>query len=299
MGLEVITAEVPRLDGCPALNRLKCFVTQLGVVPTLEHVFRDKAGRPLNLKSIFPEDDVSTSGSGHGEVILRCKEIISNADNSNPVIQVPGKVTDARNGVVQFDLTAEMVKLAGIYQLSIAIFDQNSRNVKVDQPILWVERSLFRLDTTDTTFNQGPPTLQDVRQAMIDSSPAENTLLDSVEFTDDQIAGALVKPVRQWNETPPPLRPPLDTRTFPFLEAWIGAIVGHLFMFAAHNYRRNVLQTNAGGINIADKAKEPQYLQAGQLQLQNYTNFVQYKKLEINTALCSGSVGSTYGRRFW
>lgn len=286
-----VQAETPIIDDCPVLTRIKLYVVTLGVIPTIEHVFRDRNGQPLNVESLF------TTGS-EGSVVLRIKEIVSPAGPHNPAREIGGTCIDPASGVAQFNLDAEMVKYAGVYQLSVALKNHAGAIKHIDNPVLWIERSLFSLDASDRTYNSGPPTLQELRQAIMDNGSAENLLLDDVEFHDDQIAYAVGKPLAYWNETPPPLKRTMDTRIFPFREAWTNAICGHLFMIAAHNYRRNHLPYNAGGVAVDDRNKEPQYLQMGTKLLEEWKDFVRTKKYEINTSLFTGSVSSIYGGLF-
>ena len=289
--LASVQAEIPVIDDCPVLTRLKLYVATLGVVPTIEHIFRDRRGLPLNLSSYF------VSGS-EGSVVLRIKEIVAPAGPHNPAREIGGTCVDPASGMARFALDSEMVKYAGVYQLSVALKDHAGAIRHVENPVLWVERSLFAIDTSDRTFNSGPPTLQELRQAIMDNGAAENLLLDDVEFHDDQIAYAVGKPLNYWNETPPPLKRLMATRIFPFREAWTNAICGHLFMIAAHNYRRNHLPYNAGGVAVDDRNKEPQYLQMGNKLLDDWKEFVRIKKYEINTGLFVGSVNSIYGGLF-
>lgn len=297
--LGVITADVPVLEGCPLLSRLKLFVTQLGVVPTIEHTVRDRQGTPLDLSSLFDDASESEGTTASDQLYVRSKELVAPASSSNTVYQAAGTVVDAAAGLVRFTLESDAVRAAGVYQLSISLHDAAGNRIYVDNPLMLVERSLFPLDlSVAQPYDQGPPTLQEIRQSLMDSGAGDNLLLDNVEFSDDQIAYAFARPVRQWNDTPPPLRPSLDTRSYPFLEPWTRAICGHLLLTAAHNYRRNHLPYSAGGMSIDDKNKETQYLRAGKDLLDEYSQFVQYKKVEINTALFTGSVHSIYGGIF-
>ena len=317
----VVRAEVPILDGCPALTRLKAYVVPLGITPVVEHVMRDRKGNPIDLTAMMTGEPMNTSTdpagiflmenegilgqenaefdpSFSGRLYLRCREIVSPAGPNNPVLQSEGWCVSAASGTIRFQLLPDMVCRAGIYQLSIAVADAVNNTLAVDNPVLWVERSLFSMTANEGGFIQGPPTIQELRQAMMDNGPAENMLLDAVEFTDDQLAFAASRPIQQWNSTPPPIRPPKDTRDFPFHEEWMSAICGHLFTMAAHNYRRNHLPYSAGGMSIDDKNKEREYAMAGKGLLDAWMDFVRSKKYEINIAGFMGSVNSIYGGLF-
>jgi len=297
-----ITAGVPNVDGCPSLKRMKVYVTQVGIVPVLEHTFRDSDGNPLDISDHFPDDDSSAGSEGstgsasveEGTVGLRSKELISNVSAANnPIIAVNGVVISAEAGLVRFPLKALQVKHAGIYQLSMGIRDADENLVHIENPLLWVERSLFATD--DPTYNLGPPTIMEIREAIYDTGAADNLLLDEMEFSDDQLASAAGRPLQEWNAMPPPLRPQVSTKNFPFREMWMRAICGHLFRIAAHNYRRNTLPYQAGGLSINDKDKEQPYMQIGMALQQEWREWMMAKKVEINQALFVGAMESCYG----
>jgi hypothetical protein len=93
---------------------------------------------------------------------------------------------------------------------------------------------------------------------MRDNGPADNSLLDDVEFDAAEITQAVLRPIMYWNETPPPIQPLLTTKTFPFREMWMVGIQSYLFDMVSSHYRRNQLAYNAGGLSIDDKNKEQQ-----------------------------------------
>jgi len=301
--LGTITASIPNVEDCPALTRMKIFVTQLGIKPTLEHTFRDAAGNPIDLSELFPgaaggNDSVSESQADEGAVWLRTKELVAPVNSStNPLLSTQGTVISAAGGTARFPTLATMVRNSGIYQLSFAVVDAENEIKVVNAGLLWVERSLFGSD--DETHNLGPPTVLELRQAVLDTGGVDNLLLDDIEFGDDVLATAIGRPLQFWNSRPPPIRPQIDTRNFPFRENWLRAICGHLYEIAAANYRRNHLPYNAGGVAVDDKKKEEPYLRVGAMLLDEWRQFVDYKKLEINQQLCIGSVSSSYGGVFF
>ena len=302
--MEIITAGIPEKDDCPVLTRIKAFIVNQGVLGTLEHTIRDRKGRPVNLSVYFatPESEsFSTSASGEtGSVELRAKEWTGTGWSAerNPVWQIAGEAHDPEKGVVRADLEKSLVAKPGIYELSWGIRNAAGDLVMTNQGIMSVEKTLFgSLD--DIKNNEGPPTINEIRMWMMDSSAAENSLLDDVEFADDQIMLALTAPIRQWNETPPPIER-FTTRDFPFRGAWATGALAQLYKMAAAHYRRNFLQTSGGGVSVADKAKEREYLSEA-MRLQNeYDSWLINKKVEINMKKFVGQSRSAYsGRGGW
>jgi hypothetical protein len=302
--LLTVQAGLPVIEGCPVLTRTKVFVIQQGTTPTLEHVFRNRNGEPIDLIGYTDASaSASTSASDSqspevSTIVMRCKELIAPVESTNPVKEVEAVVVDSEAGVVHVALEDDTAPLPGVYQLSFGIMNTAGRAIATDSALLIVEKSLFSRLDINQEFNFGPPRLEDIRMTLIDHV-GDNLLWETVEFSDEQLAHAIARPVRMWNEQPPPLRPAVDTRNFPFTENWRNGIVGHLLQTAAHSYRRNVLNTRAGGMDVSDKAKEKEYLQASLMYLNDYKTWLTAKKLEINCSLFAGTVGSIYGRMFY
>jgi len=297
---EVISPEIPNVEDCPALSRTPVYVVPGGENPIIEHPFKDKDGNPLNFCHLWPCDseDSQSAGDVTGSTFMRMKEVVSPAHPChNPVVEVEGEMVNPETGTAHYGpLDNYHTDRPGVYELSFAVKDGDTI-VATDMSLMWIERSLFVDPMVDDTFHKGPPGVQNLRMALLDF-PESNLLLDDYEFKIDQLMHALTWPVTTWNSTPPPLRPALDTRDFPFRNEWTQATCGILFRHAAHGYRRNHLPYSAGGVSVDDHNKETQYLQASELVLSEYKDFVRYKKLEINTSLCTGSVNSIYGGLF-
>jgi hypothetical protein len=100
--------------------------------------------------------------------------------------------------------------------------------------------------------------------------------------------------VDQWNEEPPSVRT-YSYADFPYRYQQTEAAIGHLLNLAAHNYRRNSLQYNAGGRTVSDKEKAPEYERAAEMRLQKYQDFMTRKKVEINISNSYGGFeGATW-----
>ena len=301
--MPVVRAEIPELDDCPILTRLKAFVVDQGVEATLEHTMRDRKGKPVDL-SAWLADPVSESGSSStssppaGTVKIRVKEWLGEgmSESVNPIWEEWGEPVNPEKGIVQATLTEGMVENAGIYEINWAVINDSGRPVMIDRALMSVERSLFPVALETLYTNLGPPTLQEIRMMMMDSSKNENLLLDNVEFSDEQIMLALTKPIRMWNETPPPIER-FTTRNFPFKGAWTSAALGELHIMMAHHYRRNMLQHQAGGVAVNDKNKEREYMAEGQRLLQEYAAWLSNKKVEINVKKFCGQSPSAYSSR--
>lgn len=292
-----IRAEIPHLDGCRILTRLKAFVVDQGVRETLEHTFRDRDGRVADLSAYFPDGSDSSASASEGEspeILVRVKEFLNqtSSQTNNPIWELEGAVVDATKGLVTAQLTKSLVDKAGIYEMSWGVVS-GGNPLKIDRAIMSVERSLWPERLEDARQDKGPPTLQELRMRIKDSSKSENPLLDATEFSTEEFLLALAEPVRQWNEQTPRLRQ-FNTRTFPWRGAWILGVSAQLHIMAAHHYRRNMLKSQGGGVVIADKDKEREYLAEGQRLWAEYIEWLEHKSREINLRSFSGNVPSIY-----
>lgn len=303
--LDVIRAGIHDMDDCPVLRRIKAFIVDQGLRAVLEHTVRDRQGRPVDLSAYLeisadvPGSESSQSlGIANGSATLRVKDILGAGSNTarNPVWEVAVTGYDPLAGIVRSaKLPASLVERSGIYQLSWAIKDSNGEVILINDGLLSIERSLYPSSNTVLQKDLGPPTVNEIRMAIMDSDPTENQyLLDNLEFGDEQIVQAIVAPVEFWNEVPPPIRK-FTTRDFPFRWHWKQGIAARLHIVAAAHYRRNFLQGHAD-----DKGKEREYLNYGQNLWGEYTQWVHNKKVEINLKGFRGEVWSAYsGRSGW
>ena len=298
--MSIVKAGIPKMDDCKILTRLKAFIVDQGVVPTLEHTFRDRTGNPQDLSEWLASGtsesaSSSSSAAPAGVVKLRIKEWMGWGTGArNPIWDVYGDAVDAATGVVRVELEPDIVEKAGIYELNWAVVDENGRPKVIDRGIMSVEKSMFPVDLINVYKDLGPPTIQEVRMRLMDSSKNENLLLDDIEFKDEQILQAMWEPVRFWNEVPPPIER-FTTRTFPFRGAWITGVLAQLHMTMAMHFRRNTFRGAAGG--TSDKDREKEYMAEGQRLWSEYQAWVYNKKVEINLKKFSGSNPSQYSTR--
>lgn len=302
MPLNTITSELPQIDGCTLFTSIKAILADQGVPATVEHVLRGRNGRPLDLSELFPgasTDSVSEDAAA-GAVKVRIKEAIADELDpvNNPLWELKATVVDAAEGVITFKLPKACVEYAGIYTVSLGVLDAEGTPLAVDSAIMSVEKSLWASKLDVNLQQAGPPSLIEIRNIIVDRDPADNSLIDRVEFSTDQVMEAICQPVQYFNDQPPPIVK-FNTRNFPFQSAWQDAIVGNLLIMAAHNYRRNQLAYSAGGISVDDKNKEGPYLAYGNQLMQGYKDFVLNKKVEINVKGFMGSIASPFGRGAW
>lgn len=305
---DVIRPLQTAVEGCPVLPKLQCHEIQMGQRAQLLWNFKSPQGKPVNLVNCAgscsfstasgePFDAGGTPGCG---VTLRLREVTGVDPINDQVVSVAGAIVDPVAGLVRAEpLPSAIVRAAGLYLEEWAFFDNNGDMLFSNQCYLFVNRGLFGLNSDPFQQNLGPPTLSEIRLSLRDNAAADNTLLDAVEFDAAEIAQAVIRPIQHWNETPPPLRPPQTTKTFPFREMWLLGIQTNLLETAANHYRRNRLNYTAGGISVDDKNKEAEYKAAATQLRQQFQEMLRAKKMEINLALFSGTIGSPYQGMFY
>ena len=192
---------------------------------------------------------------------------------------------DARQGLVTFHIDKMRTELTGVW-LGMAIVWQHG-----------VQRKLvpfyFEVQPNLTNINPGPLTVYEIRLAVRDVCPEMNFLLDTVEFSTEEIMWAIRRPIDYWNEIPPPLGH-FTPLTFPFRYFWLEAVVGELLRTVAVWLRRNDLDYTAAGVTIDDRKKWPTYLQMAQERQAKWEKFVRDKKIEMNIEGGYRSLGGYY-----
>jgi hypothetical protein len=129
----------------------------------------------------------------------------------------------------------------------------------------------------------------EVRMAMRDMCPDSNFLLDSVEFSQEEIMWAIRRPVEYWNGALPPVAE-YTVDSFPFRYEWLDATVGELLLMAAIWMRRNDLDYSAAGLQIMDTKKWPDYYKIGMEKKAHWQEYTKEKKKSLNAEAAYGSI---------
>jgi len=296
------------VDGCPVLPKLQCHQVQMAQDARLLWNFKSPQGDFVDLSDCLsgcslsstsgtPFDPIGTPGCGP---TLRIREITGYDPVRDKIHPVNVTIMDASTGLVRADpLPDAVMRHPGVYLEEWAFFDGYGNMLFSNQCCTFVRRGLFGVNPNPNMRNLGPPTIEEIRLAMRDNAPADNVLLDDFEFDAAEIAQAVTRPIQYWNETPPPIMPPQTTKTFPFREMWLLGIQAYLFDMVASHYRRNQLAYTAGGVAVDDKNKEQQYRNTSTLLNQQFREMLRAKKMEINIASFSGTMGSPYSGMFY
>lgn len=202
-------------------------------------------------------------------------------DTTEYLIREDATVND--DGTISVNLNSDHTKKSGLFPAAVVVLDKDGRIVSEHSMYLCVDQGL----NYDAQPGSDPVTIADVRMALMDHSPEDNTLLDDLEFSDLQIIAAIKRPVNEWNETPPDIRR-YTYSNFPWREFWLKGACAYLLEAAAHRYNRNTMPHNASGLSMDTMNKGTLYMGAAVALKQEWKSFIMAKKTEINMADCWG-----------
>lgn len=310
MNQHIIVPQTPRdaVTGKTILTRTKAVEIKGQQKARIEHVMTDIHGAPVDLRNCLclDENSVSLSESNSEcpcryKLVFRMCEYLSGGGK-----EYEAEVVDGEAGKVAVNLLPEDTTLPGVYFGEFALIECDadvSDNPTGDTTVVFsnklyviVGRNLWN-NRMNCVSPAGPPSIAEVRLHLRDSSADESYLLDNVAFSDEEIAQATYLPVQYWNEIPPPIGL-FNTNSFPYRYHWLMAITGYLFLTVAEQQRRNNLAYSAGGVQINDQNREPNYEQAADRRLKEWREFVKRKKAEINLSNAFGGVGSDYRHNY-
>lgn len=283
-------------EGCEIIERLRAVLApQGGEDLVVVWAVRDGNGRPVNLDcptdssqslSVNPDDETGLAVKvrfGPCDFCVRCAGG-----------EVVAEIQDAAAGKVRFTLPAEITAKAGIYVFNVGVF-KNGKLVLVDKGILSIEPSLFG-DPQQSCPTV--PTVEEIRRHLRDTGVENELLNNEVQFSTPEIVAALLTPIRIWNEWPPDIAR-YTCSNFPYTHHWRQGVVAELLRAAAHNYMRNDMPVNHGGLQGNLKNKYDQFLRLAQQYANEYERFVRYKKTQLNLRQFSGRLGSPYRGAIW
>tara|TARA_Y100000592_G_C5466747_1_gene317166 strand:- start:1364 stop:2239 length:876 start_codon:yes stop_codon:yes gene_type:complete len=229
--------------------------------PVIQDTLRLANGQPLNLTN---SDVIYVVKGSAGSSTVDMNEVCS--------------IVDAEKGMVKFAVQAGQLPGPGIYLAAYNIF--NADGLMMHQ----VPRYLQIIpDIGKGLSSSRPLTIAEIRLALRDY-PASNTLLDEVEFTDEEIIWAITRPIDIFNSTPPEGVCEHGYTDFPYRGAHLDGVIGELLAIAAHHYMRNDFPYQSAGLTVSDKAKAANYLQLSENLKAKFREFTERKKYEKNIA---------------
>ena len=134
-----------------------------------------------------------------------------------------------------------------------------------------------------------------VRLHLMDNMPSANTLIDDLEYGDAQIAEMITSCIDYFNEIAPDVGR-YTTTNFPWRHHLLQGVMGQLLKMASRQKLRNFVDISAGGMTVNKERRWTEYAQVGQQMWQEYTQWANRKKVQID---CGLAFGSMPGRAIW
>ena len=238
--------------------------------------------------------------SGKWPTALPCTKgtlvtIRDNAAQSVPTWQKLVPIIDAEHGIVELEFTNKDLNTPGLYLAELSCVYEGQIELTFS----------FYVEAAPSLTWQGvgsPITISEIRLWARDNVPADNFLLDEVEYKNGEIVAAIRRAIDMWNETIPLVSAYGYTPiTFPYRSAWVEVTLGFLQGIAAENYLRNALNYSAGGVTIDDKMiKYKSYREDSVRRIEQYKQWVTQVKRQLNANQAYGRLGSygLYGPRY-
>jgi hypothetical protein len=282
----IVAPEVTQVEGVPVPAKMRAVRITQAQQAQVRWTMTDPDGNPVDFSDI-PGATVS----------FWFHESLSMAPGQGINLLIPGTVIDATQGTVQGDFeNAAATAGPGIYIVDVGVLDNKQSLVFSNRFYLIIENSQF---AAGGQSNLGPLTVAELRLSLRDVDRGGNLWLASFEWDLSEIAFCITRPIGEFNEAPPPLTQQYNTTTFPFKWNWLKASQGYLLQIAALWYMRVHLPYQAGGLSIDDKNKADVYWRTSQQLLQEWKQWVQFKKVQMNAEGAYMSMGSSYSNLGW
>lgn len=208
-------------------------------------------------------------------VWFKAKQLLQ---DTTPFILKKCTIVDREAGTIRLDLTKKETKNCGTWVAGFLVKDSEGNLIQEYFCYYQVDLGLDGL--VNSTSSNGL-SIGMIRMALLDYSRDANILLNDLEFSDVMITSAIMRPINDWNATPPDLGR-YTACTFPWVEPWLRATCAYLLEMAAVKYTRNALPHNAGGLTMDPNNKGSAYLQMAQMLRQEWKAWVATKKTELN-----------------
>lgn len=273
---------VSRVENRPVSGRRRAVSSPAGLPLSIDWVMTDRSGNAL---------DLTTVANG----TVKYKAIDAVPIGGEAWTEFAGTIATAAAGVVTLPIDPTLLTCPAVLTVDVAVVSDAAAMVAANRFILYVDRSGWAATADD----MGPPSVDEIRLHMRDSGPEDNMWLDAEEFDLAEVANAVEKCVRHWNEALPPIDQKYRTATWPWRMNMLDGVTSYLYRMAARHYRRVHLPYQAGGLAVDDKNKSAEYEQIAAALWQQYASWVQDQKVVLNVQGAYGVLGSVYGARAW
>ena len=277
------------VEGQPVLAKMKSVTVTQSQLATIQWTMLTPLGDVVDLTTLV----------GYGVTLCIKESTWTGSSDSSAVIPgsfTSGTVVNPALGQVQATLTAAIVQNPGVFYAEFGITSPVDGSLVFSNTFfLFIEPSQFGALQSGT----GPLTIAEIRLYLRDVDPVGNLWLASFEWDVAEIAACILRPIREFNEAPPPLTVQFNTKTFPYRDNWTRGAAGYMLRLAADWYRRVHLPYQAGNLSIDDKNKFQIYDERGKELIEEWRKWMTWKKIELNCNAAYQSAGSDYNLLGW
>jgi len=280
----VVRQNEDKYYGCIPYDKSNTVIVEGGAPSTVVYQIRSGTGAPVDLTGLFDKENPSGEQDRNG-LFLR----FAVADYTLVAKQAErGTVLDAKNGMVQFALPEYVYNIPCIYSFHLAVADKETYP-RDDRPLYVAPgKGIVLVEWTSFVTHQCSmrhrvvPAVEDIRRKL-DDFLGKNDLMAQVEYSADDIANAMILPVRIFNEMPPRLsRFQYTLMDFPYYEYWVLGTAAELLRLSVVHYVRNKLLSTHGGLQGDEKARDREYLQLAEMYKDEFRQWARLKKNELN-----------------
>jgi hypothetical protein len=227
---------------------------------------------PENGTAYFTALVVNAENNPINLVDMKVRYVIRKSLFTEEYTEVDCSVSSVDKGLVDVFIPANIMGQPGLHLAGIQVYNLEGKLITQNPRYLEI--------TPSTISVNRPITIAEVRFALRDY-PEANNLLNDVEFSDNEIAYCITRPVDRWNSMLPDVGR-YDVHTFPWHDMHVNATIAELLKIAGYHYMRNQLPYSSGGLSVDDKNKGPAYMQMAQQELAKFEQFCMERKLEAN-----------------
>lgn len=240
--------------------------------PVLQGIQKGKRTWRITLKEDPGESSAPVKLDKAWRVRFRCKV---EPEQRGIYIDKDCEVVEPLDGVIKLELGPEEMKWSGMWWGAIQILDTDDALLEQFQCWLMVKQAL----TKEPRLNK--LTVGDVRAFLYDRCAEDNRLLNSTQWTDDQIMNAMQLAVDEFNSTPPVITH-RTTVNFPWKTEWLKGTAAYLLRSEALRQVRNQASYQTGTVTVNDSDKGPVLAQMGDALYKEWMTWVQAMKRQIN-----------------
>lgn len=222
--------------------------------------------------TFFSAEIVNAENNPMNLVDMKVRYIIKQSLFTEKYTEVDCSIVDADAGLIDVYIPAHIMNQPGLHLASVQVYNLDGKLITQIPRYLEITPQLISVNR--------PLTIAEVRFALRDY-PEANNLLNDVEFSDNEIAYCITRPVERWNSMPPDVGQ-YDIHNFPWRDMHLNATIGELLKIAGYHYIRNQLAYSSGGLTVDDKNKGPTYMQMAENELAKFTQFCNERKFEAN-----------------